>query len=56
MSNEIARIVALPSVDAEYHFGRPQVYLTSMELARLVLVRSNLGDTQAERAQERLDA
>jgi hypothetical protein len=36
-------------VDAEYRFGRPKVYLTPHELARLVILRSRLGDIQAER-------
>jgi hypothetical protein len=56
VSSDIARIVALPSLDADYRFGRPQVYLTPIELARLVLLRASLGDTQAERAAEHIDA
>ncbi len=40
------------SVDAEYRFGRPKVYLTPHELARLTIVRSRLGDTRAEREAE----
>ena len=40
------------SVDAEYHFGKPKVYLTPIEIARLTIVRSRLGDTGAERAAE----
>ena len=55
-SNEATRIRALHSIDAEYRFGRPQVYLTPIEIARLVLIRSKLGETQAERAAESLDA
>jgi hypothetical protein len=43
---------ALPSVDAEYRFGRPKVYLTLHELARLIIVRSRLGDTRVEREAE----
>ena len=39
----------LSSVDSEYCFGRPKVYLAPHELARLVILRSKLGDTQAER-------
>lgn len=37
------------SHDAEYRFGRPKVYLAPHELARLAILRSRLGDTQAER-------
>jgi len=37
------------SVDTEYRFGRPTVYLAPHELARLTILRSKLGDTQAER-------
>ena len=40
---------ALSSLDAEYRFGRPKVYLAAHELARLIILRSQLGDTQAER-------
>jgi hypothetical protein len=40
--------------DAEYCFGKPKVYLTPIETARLVIVRSRLGDTCAERAAEKL--
>jgi hypothetical protein len=39
----------LTSVDHAYRFGRPTVYLTTLELARLTVLRSKLGDTQAER-------
>jgi hypothetical protein len=42
----------LPSVDAAYRFGRPTMYLTPRELAKLTIVRSKLGDTQAEREAE----
>ena len=42
----------LESVDAEYHFGKPKVYLTPIETARLTIIRSRLGDTNAERAAE----
>lgn len=45
-------IRSLPSLDADYCFGRPKVYLTHRELARLTLVRSTLGDTRAERETE----
>lgn len=37
------------SIDVEYRFGRPAVYLTPIELARLAVLRSRLGDTPAER-------
>jgi hypothetical protein len=37
------------SIDAEYRFGWPKVYLAPHELVRLTLVRSKLGDTHAER-------
>ena len=43
----------LGTVDAEYGFGKPAVYLTPVEIARLMIVRSRLGDTNAERAVER---
>jgi hypothetical protein len=43
---------ALPSLDADYCFGRPKVYLTPREVARLTIVRSRLGDTRAEREAE----
>ena len=34
MANDFARIIALPSADADYRFGRPKVYLTEHEIAR----------------------
>ena len=40
--------------DAEYRFGKPKVDLTPIEIARLVIVRSRLGDTRPERAAEKL--
>jgi hypothetical protein len=49
MSNEFTQFSTTNSVDAEYRFGRPKVYLASHELARLTLLRSRLGDTRAER-------
>jgi hypothetical protein len=42
------------SVDAEYCFGKPKVYLTPIEIARLMIVRSRLGETNAERSAERI--
>jgi hypothetical protein len=44
----------LGSVDAEYRFGKPKVYLTPIEIARLMIVRSRLGDSNAERAAEQI--
>jgi hypothetical protein len=52
--DHIAQLSSLPSFDTDYRFGRPKVYLTPHELARLVLVRSQLGDTRAEREAELL--
>jgi hypothetical protein len=51
-SPSLRRVRALPSVDAEYRFGRPKLYLAAHELARLTILRSRLGDTPAERARE----
>ena len=49
MSDEFTHFSTTQSVDAEYRFGRPKVYLATHELARLTLLRSRLGDTHAER-------
>jgi hypothetical protein len=49
MSNEFTPFSATDSVDAEYRFGRPKVYLAPHELARLIVLRSRLGDTRGER-------
>ena len=38
------------ALDAEYRVGRPQVYLTPQELARVLIARSKLGDTRADPA------
>lgn len=46
---ELSALSALPSVDAEYRFGRSKVYLAPHELARLAIIRSRLGDTRTER-------
>jgi len=46
----------LDAFDADYRFGRPKVYLTPHEIARLTLVRSRLGDTAGERAAEPLNS
>jgi hypothetical protein len=52
MPSDFTRLSCLPSLDAEYRFGRPKVYLAPHELARLTIVRSKLGDTRAEREAE----
>ena len=52
MNSDIRHLQSLPSLDAEYRFDRPTVYLTPRELARLTILRSKLGDTRAERAAE----
>jgi hypothetical protein len=44
------------SADTEYRFGKPKVYLSPIEIARLMIVRSRLGDTNAERAAENTTA
>jgi len=44
----------LRSVDADYRFGKPKISLTPIELARLSIMRSRLGDTRTERAAERI--
>jgi hypothetical protein len=56
MSNYPQQILSAASIDAEYTFGRPKLYLAPKELARLTILRSRLGDTRAERAAERLSA
>jgi hypothetical protein len=52
MNSELPQLSSLPSIDADYRFGRPKVYLAPHELARLTILRSKLGDTPAERAAE----
>jgi len=54
MNDEYRYINSLPSLDAEYRFGRPKLYVAPHELARLTILRSQLGDTRAERAAERM--
>jgi hypothetical protein len=49
MNSEFGELGGLDSVDAEYRFGRPRVYLAPQELARLSIVRSRIGDTSDER-------
>ena len=49
MHPEFVQLSSLSSIDAEYRFGRPRVYLAPHELARLTILRSKLGDTEAER-------
>ena len=44
----------LASVDAEYRFGQPKAYVSPLELARLTILRSQLGETRLERAAERI--
>jgi hypothetical protein len=43
---------ASDALDDDYRFGRPQVYLTPQEIARVLIARSKLGDTRADRAAE----
>jgi hypothetical protein len=52
MTSDLQQLISLPSLDAEYSFGQPTVYLKPLELARLTLLRSKLGETRAERAAE----
>jgi hypothetical protein len=54
MISDRDHLKSLPSVDAEFCFGRPKIYLTPHELARLTIVRSKLGETRADRAAERI--
>jgi hypothetical protein len=51
MNTEFSQLSSsqLTNIDAEYRFGRPKVYLAAHELARLMILRSKLGDTPAER-------
>ncbi|MBV9134096.1 MAG: hypothetical protein JO020_18210 [Chloroflexi bacterium] len=53
---QLQQIIELPSIDSEYSFGRPKLYLAAHELARLTILRSKLGDTRAERAAELIPA
>jgi hypothetical protein len=48
----IQSIVEAPSLDAEYRFGQPKTYLTALEVARLTILRSNLGETCLQREME----
>ena len=52
MNSDLQQINSLPSIDAEYRFGQPKLYLAPKELARLTILRSKLGDTRAKRAAE----
>ena len=52
MNSEFPLLRSLPSIDADYRFGRPKAYLAPKELARLTILRSRLGDTPAEREAE----
>ena len=49
MQCDFAQLGSLHSLDVEYRFGRPRAYLAPHELARLIILRSRLGDTRAER-------
>ena len=49
MSDEFTHFGTTDTFDAEYRFGRPKVYLAPHELARLIVLRSRLGDTHDER-------
>jgi hypothetical protein len=53
MNDEYRYINSLASLDVEYRFGQPKLYLAPHEIARLTILRSKLDDTQAERAAER---
>jgi hypothetical protein len=55
-TSDLERVILLSSVDSDYRFGQPKIYLAPHELARLTIVRSKLGDTRAERAAERIAA
>jgi hypothetical protein len=55
MNNELQQLISLPSLDDDYSFGQPTIYLKPLELARLTLLRSCLGETREERAAEDLD-
>jgi len=50
--DNVRQIVTAPSTDADYHFGRPSLYLSTHDLVRLLLLRSSLGETRAEREAE----
>jgi hypothetical protein len=50
----VAQHTASDALDADYRFARPHVYLTPQELARVLITRSRLGDTRADRAAERI--
>jgi hypothetical protein len=52
MRTDVQAIVTLPSLDADYRFGKPKLYLSAHELARLTILRSTLGDTRVERESE----
>jgi len=47
--SDFVHLRTIPSLDADYRFGHPTVYLAPHQLARLHILRSKLGDTQAER-------
>jgi len=51
----VQHFVSEDSFDADYRFGHPKTYLAPVELARLTILRSRLGDTPAERAAEHIE-
>ena len=50
----VQHFVSQDSSDADYQFGHPKTYLAPIELARLTILRSRIGDTRAERAAEHI--
>jgi hypothetical protein len=52
MYSDIELLAGLSSVDSEYQFGKPKMYLSAHELARLTLRRSRLGETGEDREAE----
>ena len=56
MTTNLDQIPCERCIDAEYRFGQPKLYLTPIELARLIIARSRLGDTRSERAAEAIGA
>ena len=50
--SEIQRMSVLASVDMEYRFGKPKTYVNVLDLARLAILRSELGETRDEREAE----
>jgi len=50
----VPHVVYGDSFDADYQFGHPKTYLAPIQLARLTILRSRLGDTRAARAAEHI--